>query len=147
MRSGVWSVRSKAKRFNFPFQNNMQSAPGGSLSLPSWPSEVSSTQRQQVTPGHSGNTTSTGVSAPLSPTNSALPPSDAGANTYFDMVRAHGGVGFDADATTPGTQPNMPATTVAMLAADRAANFNALVQNLFTCFDHFFFVNRISIVE
>ncbi len=36
---------------------------------------------------------------------------DAGANTYFDMVRAHGGVGFDADATTPGTQPNMPAKT------------------------------------
>lgn len=36
---------------------------------------------------------------------------DAGANTYFDMVRAYGGVGFDADATTPGTQPQMPNRT------------------------------------
>jgi hypothetical protein len=37
---------------------------------------------------------------------------DAGANTYFDMVRAYGGVGFDADSTQPGTQPQTPARTI-----------------------------------
>ncbi len=37
---------------------------------------------------------------------------DAGANTYFDMVRAYGGVGFDADVTEPGIQPQRPAQTV-----------------------------------
>ena len=37
---------------------------------------------------------------------------DAGANTYFEMVRSYGGVGFDADVTTPGIQPQRPPTTV-----------------------------------
>ncbi|MBK6763982.1 MAG: hypothetical protein IPG68_12250 [Micrococcales bacterium] len=36
---------------------------------------------------------------------------DAGANTYYDMVRAYGAVGFDADATVPGTQEQMPNRT------------------------------------
>lgn len=36
---------------------------------------------------------------------------DAGANTYFDMVRAYGGVGFDADSTVAGTQPQAPGQT------------------------------------
>ncbi|MCU0277706.1 MAG: hypothetical protein MUE31_02315 [Candidatus Nanopelagicales bacterium] len=36
---------------------------------------------------------------------------EAGANTYFDMVRAYGGVGFDTNATVPGTQPEMPNRT------------------------------------
>ena len=37
---------------------------------------------------------------------------DAGANTYFDMVRAYGGVGFDADVTEPGIQPQRPPQTI-----------------------------------
>ncbi len=36
---------------------------------------------------------------------------DAGANTYFEMVRSYGGVGFDADATVAGTQAQMPNRT------------------------------------
>lgn len=36
---------------------------------------------------------------------------DAGATTYFDMVRAYGAVGFDADATVAGTQEQMPNRT------------------------------------
>lgn len=36
---------------------------------------------------------------------------DAGANTYYDMVRAYGAVGFDANATMPGVQEYMPNRT------------------------------------
>ena len=36
---------------------------------------------------------------------------DAGANTYFEMVRSFGGVGFDADSTVAGAQPQMPGKT------------------------------------
>jgi len=35
----------------------------------------------------------------------------AGAETYFGLVREYGGVGFDADATVPGTQAQMPNRT------------------------------------
>ncbi len=34
-----------------------------------------------------------------------------GAQLYFDLVRTEGGVGFDADLVTPGTQPAMPPST------------------------------------
>lgn len=34
-----------------------------------------------------------------------------GAQLYFDLVRTEGGVGFDADVVTPGTQPVMPSST------------------------------------
>lgn len=36
---------------------------------------------------------------------------DVGADTYFQMVREYGAVGFDSDATVPGTQPDMPNKT------------------------------------
>jgi hypothetical protein len=35
----------------------------------------------------------------------------SGATTYFEMVRSYGGVGFDANSTVAGIQPNKPAST------------------------------------
>lgn len=47
----------------------------------------------------------------LIPTSGLSALEDAGADTYFDLVREYGAVGFDADSTTPGTQEQMPNRT------------------------------------
>lgn len=52
-----------------------------------------------------------GTIVALIPINGMAALDNAGANTYFGLVRDYGGVGFDADATVPGTQPQMPNRT------------------------------------